>query len=407
MTIALTTSASTLQRQATAAFVSSRLLVYAVALFASLRLGADDGANAAKFDDPSLTHPLGGFGDVLFSPLARWDAVWYLGIADEGYDGGADTAFFPLYPLLVRALALAYPSEGALLVSAYVVSLACFAAALWLLHRLVELEVGRSAARGTVWLVALFPAALFFSAPYSESLFLLVSVGAFYAARTGRWAWAGVLASAATATRSAGIVLVVPLFLLWLDSQPRQGREIAWIALAPLGLAAYALHLEIAHGDALAFIDAQDAWRREFAGPFVGVWDGAVAAWDGIRQLATGSRETVYFEPAGGDPFAVAAVNVLLFGFLAFAVVAVIGAFRRLPRAYGAYALAALALPLSFPVDPQPLMSLPRFLAVLFPLFMWLALASEERGWSVPVTSASAVGLGLFTTQFAAWEWIS
>ena len=69
--------------------------------------------------------------------------------------------------------------------------------------------------------------------------------------------------------------------------------------------------------------------------------------------------------------------------------------------------LAALALPLSFPVGPQPLMSLPRFLAVLFPLFMWLALASEERGWSVPVTSASAVGLGLFTTQFAAWEWIS
>jgi hypothetical protein len=396
-----------LKRQATAAFLSSRLLVYAVALFASLRLGADGSANAAKFDDASLTHPLGGFGDVLFSPLARWDAVWYLGIAGDGYDGGADAAFFPLYPLLVRTLVLPYPSEAALLVSAYVVSLACFAGALWLLQRLVELELGRPVARTTVWLIALFPAALYFGAPYSESLFLLVSVGAFYAGRTGRWAWAGGLAAAATATRSAGIVLLVPLFVLWLDSQPRRGRALAWLGLAPVGLAAYALHLELAHGDALAFIDAQEVWYRDFAGPLVGAWDGTVAAWDGVRQLASGSRDHVYFEAAAGDPFRVAAINVLLFAFLAFAAVAVAGAFRRLPRAYGAYALAALALPLSYPVDPQPLMSLPRFLAVLFPLFMWLALVSEERGWTVHVASTSAVGLGLFTTQFAGWEWIA
>ncbi len=396
-----------MKRQATAAFLTSRLLVYAVALFASLRLGADGTANAAKFDDESLTHPLGAFGDILFSPLARWDSVWYLGIAHDGYGGGADTAFFPLYPLLTRTLVLPHPSEAALLFAAYVVSLACFAGALWLLERLVELELGRRIAGTTVWLVALFPAALFFGAPYSESLFLLVSVGAFYTARTGRWAWAGVLAAGAAATRSAGIVLLLPLFLLWLDSRPRRGRDVAWLGLAPLGLAAYALHLEITHDDAFAFLDAQTFWFREFAGPFVGVWDGTTAAWDGVRQLVSGSRETVYFELAAGDPFRVAAINLLLFAFLVFAIVAVLGAFRRLPRAYGAYALAALALPLSYPVDPQPLMSLPRFLAVLFPLFMWLAVVCEERGWTTPVTAASAVGLGLFTTQFAAWEWIA
>ncbi len=396
-----------MKRQATAALLTSRLLVYAVALFASLRLGADGSANAAKFDDGSLTHPFGAFGDILVSPLARWDSVWYLGIAHDGYDGGADTAFFPLYPLLVRTLVLPHPSEAALLFSAYVVSFACFAGALWLLERLVELELGQRIAGTAVWLVALFPASLFFSAPYSESLFLLVSVGAFYTARTGRWAWAGALAAAAAATRSAGIVLLVPLFLLWFDSHPRRGRDVAWLALAPLGLAAYALHLEVAHSDAFAFVDAQKVWFREFAGPFVGVWDGTTAAWDGVRQLVSGSRDSVYFELAAGDPFRVAAINLLLFGFLVFAIVAVIGAFRRLPRAYGAYALAALALPLSYPVGPQPLMSLPRFLAVLFPLFMWLAVVSEERGWTVPVTAASAVGLGLFTTQFAAWEWIA
>jgi hypothetical protein len=382
-------------------------VVYAVALFASLRLGADESANAAKFDDPSLTHPLDGFGDILFSPLARWDAVWYLGIADDGYDGGPDAAFFPLYPLLVRTLVLPYPSEAALLVAAYAVSLACFAGALWLLERLVALELGRAVAGATVWLVALFPASVYFGAPYSESLFLLVSVGAFYAARTERWAWAGALAAAATASRSAGMVLLVPLLLLWLDGRPRRGRDLAWLALAPVGLAAYALHLELAHGDAFAFLDAQDAWMRDFAGPFVGVWDGAAAAWDGVRQLVSGSRETVYFAVAAGDPFRVAAINLLLFAFLVFAVVAVVGAFRRLPLAYGAYAVAALALPLSFPVDPQPLMSLPRFIAVLFPLFIWLAVVCEERGRTMHAASLSAVGLGLFTTQFASWEWIA
>lgn len=302
---------------------------------------------------------------------------------------------------------LPFPSEAALLVSSYAVSLICFAAALWLLQRLVEVELDRPAAVATVWLLALFPASLYFGAPYSESLFLLVSVGAFYAARTGHWAWAGALAGAASATRSAGLVLLVPLALLWLDQRPRKPLNLAWLALAPAGLGLYALYLGIEHGNAFLFAEVQDSWFREFAGPFAGVWEGAVAAWDGVRQLASGSRETVYFEGAAGDPFRVAAINLLLFAFLVFAAVALAGAFRRLPLAYGAYALAALALPLSYPVDPQPLMSLPRFVAVLFPLFIWLALVAEERGLTLRIAAAFGVGLGLFTTQFASWEWIS
>jgi hypothetical protein len=381
-------------------------LVYAVALFASLQV-ADASALAARVDDPALTHPFGALGDTLFSPLARWDSLWFLRIAGEGYEGGADTAFFPLYPLLVRTLVLPYPSEGALLVSAYVVSLACFGGALWLLHRLVALEVGRPVAGATVWLVALFPGALFFGAPYSESLFLLVSVGAFYAARTGRWAWAGVLAAAAAATRSVGIVLLLPLFLLWLDSRPREARALAWLGLSPLGVGAYALHLEIAHDDAFAFVGAQENWYREFAGPFVGVWDGATAAWDGIRDIVSGEGRAVYFAGEASGPFSVAAFDVLMFGFLVFAAVALVGTFRRLPIAYGAYALAALALPLSYPVEAHPLMSLARFIAVLFPLFIWLAIVAEERGWTTQIAAAFAIGLGLFTTRFGSWEWVS
>ena len=75
----------------------------------------------------------------------------------------------------------------------------------------------------------------------------------------------------------------------------------------------------------------------------MGVWDGLVAAFEGVRQLGSGSRETVYFQHAGGDPFRVAAVNLMLFGSLVFAAVAALGVLRRLPFAYGAYVVVALA----------------------------------------------------------------
>ena len=136
-------------------------------------------------------------------------------------------------------------ARGALLIAAYLISLAAFLAALVLLYRLVALELGRERAEPAVLLLAVFPASLFFGAPYSESLFLLASVGAFYAARTGHWAWAGAAAGAAAATRSAGILLLLPLALFWWR-QARSERDpvdLAWLALAPLALAAYAIHL--------------------------------------------------------------------------------------------------------------------------------------------------------------------
>jgi hypothetical protein len=84
-----------------------------------------------------------------------------------------------------------------------------------------------------------------------------------------------------------------------------------------------------------------------------------------------------------------------------------VGVWRRLPLPYAAYVIAALALPLSFPVEPQPLMSLPRFLAVLFPIFMWLAHVCEERRTTDLAVAAFAMGLGLFTAQYASWHFIS
>jgi hypothetical protein len=181
-----------------------------------------------------------------------------------------------------------------------------------------------------------------------------------------------------------------------------------WLALVPAGLAAFCAGLAVAGFDGLSPFHAQEAWFRHFAGPFGGVRDGAVAAFDGARQLLSGSRTPVYFTPAGGDPYVVAAHNLELFAALLVVVPMVVGAFRRLPLAYGAYVIAALALPLSWPVAPEPLMSLPRFELVLFPLFLWLgwwAARGRRRG---VVLAAAFLGLQIWAVaEFATWHWVA
>lgn len=390
---------------------ASRLVVWASGVVAVLVLGLS--SRAPDFDPAGVTSPFGSAGNVLVAPFARWDSVWYLAIAHDGYADNAREAFFPLYPLLAR---VAGAPIGSALIGGALASTVLLGVALVLLHRLVALDHDRAVARNAVLVTALFPMSFFFSAVYSESLFLALSVGAVYAARRERWVWAGALAALAAATRSAGVLLLVPLLMIYLwDLGPPRLRamralraDVLWLALVPLGLAAYCCYLGLNGHDALAPFHAQDVWFRSFAGPFAGIWDGAVAGVDGVRQLLSGSRTPVVFRAAGGDPFVVAQHNIELLAWLVAILAATIGVLRRLPAAYGAYLVAALALPLSYPVGPQPLMSLPRFVAVLFPLAIWLAVWMTGRVWRERlVVACFAVGLVVYTGIFATWHWVA
>lgn len=373
---------------------TSRLLVWVSGIVAVLVWG--ESARAPGFD------PAGIVGGLPYAPAARWDAVWYLGIARDGYEAGASAAFFPLYPLLIGAL-------GGSVLAAIAISTAAFLAALWALHALTELELGAEAARWTVYALAFSPMAFFFSAVYGESLFLALTVGSVLAARRDRWALAGVLGALAAATRSTGVLLLVALVLLWWGARPRaRVSQLAWLALVPLGMAAFPAGLALEGLDWRAPFDAQEVWMREWAGPLGGVWDGAVAAWAGVRQLIAGADGRTYFPIAAGDPLAIARINVALFAWIPLAAIALVGAARRLPLAYAAYALASLAVPLSYPVAPQPLMSLPRFVLVLFPLWMWLGwLLARHRRARVPVLVAFGIGLAASTAQFATWHFVA
>jgi Mannosyltransferase (PIG-V) len=407
------------------AFWTSRLVVFSAGVLAVLSFGR--APNTQGFDPARLTAPFGYFGNLVAAPFARWDSVWYLAIAAGGYDHEpARTAFFPLYPMVVRGLGVVIGSD---LIAGVLISLVCFAIALLLLYRLVALELDEKLARVTVMLVAFCPMAYFFSAVYSESFYLALSVGCILQARLGRWRSAGVLGALAAASRNSGVMLVVPIVLLFLYG-PRADRPpavrsptasrlsrllprypvepaLAWAALVPAGLAAYVGWLALKTGNGLAPFHAQQVWFRHFAGPFGGVWDGAVAAWDGLRQLLHGPPPPLYFTKAGGDPLMVSGQNLMLFAFLVLGVIACLGTFRRLPLAYGAYVVASLAMPLSYPVGPQPLASLPRYEVVLFPLFMWGAWWVAQRRITTAALASLGVLLGLFTAQFATWRFVA
>ncbi len=448
-------------RESWRALWSSRLLVWCAAVGTIVTLGF--GPVRHTFNPPGLTRGFGWLGDLLAAPAARWDAAWYLVIAHYGYrpDLGAfttpRTAFFPLYPLGLKTIAwFGVPP----VLAGVLLSLLALAVALYGIHRLTTLELagggglagdrlfGAETARLAVMVTAFAPMAFFFSAVYSESLYLALSVGLFWSARQGRWALVGVLGALAGATRSTGLVLALPALMIYLYG-PRADRpvdferarhpvwtgadgararalawgrarlsglrpryrlraELLWLCLLPAGLVVYGAGLALSGGDPLAPLHAQEVWGRSFAGPYMGVWDGMRAAFAGARQLLSFQRHVNYFPIASGSPFVNAGHNLVLLAFLALAAPAVVGVLRLLPLAYGAYVIAALALPLSYPVSTQPLMSLPRFLVVLFPLNIWLAawLAARPRAQR-PALALSAALMGLFVAQFATWHWVA
>jgi hypothetical protein len=414
---------------------TSRLVVMVAGILGVVEIGAPAG-NAQGFDPEGVTRPFGYFGNLLVSPLARWDSVWYLTVARHGYrqilpgiifPRGPRTTFFPLYPVMVRGVGFVIRSD---LIAGVLISLVCFAIALVLLYRLVALELDADRARICVMLVAFFPVAYYFSAVYTESLFLALSVGCVYGARMGRWKVAGVLGALASASRNTGVFLVVPILLIYLYGPradrlapgPREGvlerlrpaypvrPSLAWVLLVPVGLGAYLLYLALATGHGLSAFTWEKYWYHHFAGPFGGVWDGAVAAWDGLRQLIHGPSSTVvYFKQAAGGQYSVtvAGQNLMLFGFLVGGAIAFVGVLRRLPLAYGAYALVALSVPLTYPVAPLPLSSIPRYELVVFPLFMWAADWVYRRRITPQALACSGVLLGLFTVEFATWRFVA
>ena len=390
---------------AAAVVLVSRLLTFVVAYRASFQPHLE--AVPLRWRFPERAEVFHGFLGNLLNPWAHWDGVWFLRIATNGYADPHSPAFFPLYPLAVRGVGWLFGGDSEL--GGILLSLVVFAGCCALLFALVNADLGPRVALLSVAYLALFPTSFFFQAIYSEGLFLLLTLACFLFARDGRWWLAGLAGFLAALTRSAGVLLVVPMLLYYFERRDwrpaRTDVHILAVLLVPAGLAAWMACLWHRTGDPLAFSHVQRDWGRAFSAAPLVVWDGVLEAVRGARQLlwpAPGSGHPVpsaYFPPTA---------NVLGLPFLLFALGTLVAGVRRLPVAYTGYAVVSLLFYFSFPALGVPLLSLPRFIVVVFPLFVALAAVSQRRPWlQAAIIAMFVLGLVLLTARFAAFEWVA
>jgi Mannosyltransferase (PIG-V) len=372
------------QRHALDIYLWSRAAIWIAAIFAFYWFEPNRHPRASTWDSP-LIHDLGSFTDI----WARWDSVFFVRIAEHGYDS-TSAAFYPLYPALVGALGRIF--GGHYVLAGVVISLAATLGAFLLLHRLAEEQLGLDGADRTVLYLAVFPMSLFLQAVYSEALYLLLVLAAFVTAERGRFKLAGVLTGLAILTRFTGIALLPALALLAWRQRDRL-RALAGLALALPVAALYPLFLWQQDRGPWAFWHAQDQWHRHISwgGPFGGIWE-ALTHWT----------------PSQAGPQHAIAVNAEGLVALVLFLVLTIVAWRRFGAVYGLFAAASLAIPLSYPSSRWPLLSLPRFGLVIFPLFLALAALTAGRPrLHVAVVACSALFLGVAVVQWALWQWVA
>jgi hypothetical protein len=378
-------------------YLWSRAAIWIAAIFAFFFFEPNRHPNADRWDTARL-HDLGYVTDI----WARWDSDFFLRIAQDGYDK-ASAAFHPLYPALVAGLGRIF--FGHFVLAGVVVSLLATLGAFALLYRIAEERLGAEGGRRTVLYLAVFPMALFLQAVYSESLYLLLVLGAFALAERRRFTAAGMVTGLAILTRVAGLALLPALALLAWRSRDRP-RALAGIALAVPVAALYPLLLWQQVDDPWAFAHAQDRWHRHIspAGPFGGIWDGLVSGWRGLEQFVVGHGTDV----AGADPMHAAAENVQALAFLVLFVALTVVTWRRFGAPFGLFAAVSLAIPLSDPSSRWPLLSLPRFGLVIFPFFLALAALTAKRPrLHAAVVACSALFLGVAIVQWALWQWVA
>jgi hypothetical protein len=319
------------------------------------------------------------------------DSGWFAYIAQEGYIA-QDTAFFPLYPLLVglvhRVIGLHVTLAG-LVVSNIFMILDFF-----VVLRLFRMYFADTTARLAVALFALFPTAFFLSAMYTESLFIFAFCGALLCLAERRYVLAAVLGACAVLTRNTGILVLVPFSVaLWREYRT-QGRVpvrlVILSGLIPAALAAYCGYLWLRFGSPFLWSSVQHLWGREFMLPWLTLYQGFVRFPYLWQQM--GMYGHVYYT-----------IEILSVLFVLLLLPAV---WRYTPREWFVVTVLMTLIPLCAPgvgissivTAPHRIIdyffSFPRFVLAMFPVFAALAvLVQRVKQYAVAVSATALAGL--------------
>ncbi|MGH7912479.1 MAG: hypothetical protein ACREOV_12225 [Candidatus Dormibacteraceae bacterium] len=351
---------------------------------------------------------------TLIERWTNWDGGWYVGIAAHGYSPDA-TAFFPLFPMLVRAVGLGVHAVAAPLapavageawrVAALIVANAMGLAAMIAVAALVLQETrNRRLVLVTLVLLAAYPVAFYLAAGYTESTSITFVALTLLLLRRRCWWGAAAAAVLAALAHSTGVLLAIPIAYeyarlhgWWRPAWWRSGwglgrlREVAVgvvaIAAAPVGLGAYLAYLWTRFGDPLVFVRSEAiVWGRRSAAP----WQTAEAVLHVFRHPSTEVWRYL------------TAFDLLALG--GFALVVVLCA-RKLPVSFTLYGVALVLLSIveSAPGGPDPITSSARYLLVGVPAFIGAGVLLRNR----PYLLATVVIVGLLLQGVLVTVWLT
>jgi len=318
--------------------------------------------------------------------MAQADAAHYLDLARDGYlqapfdlnnSRSQKFAFFPLFPLVLRLVGQV--TQDVVLWGAALCNLFFFVALVLLYKLTLAFGYDESVARRTIFYLAIFPASYFFSAPFTESLFVLLTVASFYAARREHWWAAGVIGLLASATRLTGVFLLPSLAILsWQMYRSLQVKKILGLLLIPFGLFSYMFYSWWLSGDALAFKHAAQFWQRR----------------PSIFFLNTLIRYLIHpYQIAESWNFHLLNAAAALLCFVCVYLLV-----RRREWALALYTFMSIAVPLSSGI----LQSLERYTMGFFPVFIALGVAVKTEHVDQTIRFVFVFLLGIMTVLFAA-----
>ena len=343
--------------------------------------------------------------DLLDLP-ARWDTGWYLTIASEGYSYTPDSTlqfqqnitFFPAFPMSIRLLAPLFGRET--LWTGVVISIVAFYLALVYLLRLARSELGNEdQASAAVMLIATYPFAVFFSAAYTESLFLLTLVGAVYHFRRNqlwRSAFWGLLCGL---TRPPGCFLSVVLGLMAIAPVWDRSR---WRVMVPPpeGWRAIGTRLLAASAPGLGMLAFSAFIYRLTGNPFQ--WTMQNAAWGRVyRSLDSILLDRVDFIASNG--FYAYASQQTIDLFYSLAVILCLAAVWPVYRRFGLPYAVFIILNVLPPMSAGGMLSMGRVTSVLFPVFLWLGAAVPARHRTAWI-ACFALLQGFVAVMFFTWR---
>jgi hypothetical protein len=333
--------------------------------------------------------------NAFLSGWFQWDAGFYMRIADVGYDNipdrlnHRDTAFWPLFPLLVRGMRAVVPGDSRYW-SAFILNHLFLFGALVLFRDIAEWTVGKERARLSTWLLLAHPFAFFYSAAYTESCFLFFAVLSFHFGLRGRWLVAGLAAACASATRAAGIGVTIALAVLYLEERKWSLKNIradaAFVGLGCLGALEYMALLKLRFDDPFAFMNSMTGadWGVAMTfSRFVETLGAALSPWRDQSMKW------------------IQAVDCLHIVSLGVAAAATLGAVRRLRPSFTVFCAVELAM------ISQVWCNGGRYVAPVFPVYLALAHFLERRpNWTPFVLAFSLLFQGVLTFVFGQGDWV-